>query len=169
MESRFTFRPATTEDRTYIHRLFYLTDVYGDESKQVSESFQKLSQGYVFDWDPQHDGGVIVLDPSGAPAGGVWLRHWADRTAVGFANISPDVPELIIAVEPRNIHHGLGVKLLIAAVELARSTGSELLALHVDHANDRAVRIYKRFGFKVMGTDPLNTGVVMTLDLNGIY
>ncbi|MBM7824337.1 ribosomal protein S18 acetylase RimI-like enzyme [Arcanobacterium pluranimalium] len=166
MTNHFTFRAATEQDRTYIHRLFYLTDVYGDESKPVSSLFGKLSQGYVSDWSPENDGGVIALEPEGVPAGGVWLRHWANKDAVGFANLDPNIPELAIAVEPRNIHRGLGVKLLIAACELAKTQGCEFIALHVDHENLRAVKIYKRFGFTVVGTDPADTGVIMTLRLN---
>ncbi|MFC5369433.1 GNAT family N-acetyltransferase [Arcanobacterium bovis] len=165
MTSHFTFRAATEQDRTYIHRLFYLTDVYGDESKSVSPGFQNLAQGYVFDWNPVEDGGVIALESGGVPAGGVWLRRWNKEDVVGFANLGPNVPELAIAVEPRNIHRGLGVKLLVAACELAKSQGCEFIALHVDHGNLRAVNVYKRFGFKVLGIDPADTGVVMKLPL----
>ncbi|EEI15938.1 hypothetical protein HMPREF0298_2272 [Corynebacterium lipophiloflavum DSM 44291] len=105
----FTLRPARESDRTYIQRLNYLTEVFGDESAPLSESSLRGVNEYVDQWDPLRDGGVIAFDPYRTPAGGVWLRHWASPEQ-GFANLCPDVPELAIAVENRFAGHALGTR-----------------------------------------------------------
>ena len=155
----FTLRPARESDRTYIQRLNYLTEVFGDESATLSESSLRGVNEYVDQWDPLRDGGVIAFDPYRTPAGGVWLRHWASPEQ-GFANLCPDVPELAIAVENRFAGHALGTTLLRAACDLARSQGARHLALFVDPDNPRARHRYETFGFDNTAADN-----VMALEL----
>ncbi len=73
----FSIRPASVSDRTYIARLFFLTDVFGDETKPVSEFHTRDLPGYVDDWDPERDGGFMAFDQFSVPAGGIWLRYWS--------------------------------------------------------------------------------------------
>lgn len=142
----FSLRPATESDRTYIQRLNFLAEVFGDETSALSETTLPDLIGYVDDWDPATDGGVIAFDEYRTPAGGVWLRHWASEDQ-GHANLGPDVPELAIAVENRFAGHALGARLLDAACNLARSQGATRIALFVDPNNPRARHRYEKFGF----------------------
>ena len=48
----FTLRPASESDRTYIQRLNYLTEVFGDESAPLGESSLHGVAEYVDQWDP---------------------------------------------------------------------------------------------------------------------
>lgn len=139
-------RPAAESDRTYIQRLNFLTDVFGDESGEIDESSITDLIAYVDHWDPERDGGVIAFDEYRTPAGGVWLRHWQDPEE-GHANLSPEVPELALAVENRFHGHALGAKLLQAACDLARSQGAQRIVLFVDPDNPRARHRYEEFGF----------------------
>lgn len=144
---QFTLRPATESDRTYLQRLNYLADVLGDESAVIGEEERDGVAGYVDDWNPDRDGGIVAFDQWRTPAGGVWLRYWASPEQ-GHANLGPDTPELAIAVESRFAGHRLGVQLLQAAADLAREQGARQVALWVDPDNPRARHRYESFGFR---------------------
>ncbi|WIM68219.1 GNAT family N-acetyltransferase [Corynebacterium breve] len=139
--------PATESDRTYFARLFFLTDVYGDESRAVSDYHLRDIVGYVDDWNPTRDGGFVVYDENRIPAGGIWFRYWEGPDALGWANLGPDIPELAIAVESRFAGKGISRLLLDAAVDLGRSQGAPALALSVAADNPRARHVYEKFGF----------------------
>lgn len=156
----FTLREATESDRTYLRRLNYLADVFGDEEGCIGEAERDGSDEYVGEWDPERESGVIAFDQFRTPAGGVWLRYWSSPEQ-GHANLGPDVPELAIAVENRYAGHKLAVQLLDAAVDLARRRGAPQVALWVDPANTRARHRYEDYGFNdVEGHDN-----VMALDI----
>ncbi|OEY13444.1 GNAT family N-acetyltransferase [Corynebacterium sp. BCW_4722] len=156
----FTLREATESDRTYLRRLNYLTEVFGDEEGTIGEKERDGSDIYVGEWDPERESGVIAFDQFRTPAGGVWLRYWATPEE-GNANLGPDIPELAIAVENRYAGHQLAVQLLDAAADLARRQGAPKLALWVDPGNPRARHRYETFGF----TDVEGHDNVMALDL----
>ncbi|QPK83644.1 GNAT family N-acetyltransferase [Corynebacterium qintianiae] len=156
----FTLHPATESDRTYLQRLNFLADVFGDEDGELSDDAVRGVESYVDDWDPQRDGGVIAFDSYRTPAGGVWLRYWKTPEE-GHANLGPDVPELAIAVENRFAGNALGATLLDAACELARSQGAKRIALWVDPENPRARHRYEVFGFSDTGTG----AATMAMDL----
>ncbi|WP_267207605.1 GNAT family N-acetyltransferase [Corynebacterium sp. Marseille-P8863] len=160
----FQFRRAVEADRTYLQRLNYLTEVFGDEDapmhEQHRDSIVSGVDDYVYGWDPDSDGGIIATDEFHTPAGGLWFRYW-DAPSKGHANLGPDIPELAIAIEGRFAGQRLGALLLEQAVQLGREQGAERLALWVDPDNPRARHRYEQFGFDdVKGLDN-----VMALDL----
>ena len=79
----FRFRRATESDRTYLERIYFLAEAHGDESSELFSDYPTYAAGYIGDWDPERDGGVIVYDALGVPAGAIWLRFWEDTSAVG--------------------------------------------------------------------------------------
>lgn len=162
--SEFTFRRATESDRTYLQRLNFLADVFGDESAELGEDARAGVAPYVDDWSPERDGGVIAFDEHRTPAGGVWLRYW-ETAADGHAFIGPDVPEIAIAVENRFAGNQLAVRLLHEAADLAREQGAPQLALWVDPDNDRARHRYESFGF--VGVDGEDDVMVYGLGADG--
>lgn len=156
----FTFRPATESDRTYLQRLNFLTEVFGDESAEPGRDVRAGVVRYIDDWDPERDGGVIAFDEGRTPAGGAWLRYWRSRND-GHANLDPDTPEVAIAVENRFAGHRLGAALLEEVCNLARSQGARRVALWVDPDNPRARHRYEQFGF----TDVAGMDNVMVVEL----
>lgn len=149
----FRLREATESDRTYLRRLNYLTDVFGDEGGNVGDNEREGAETYVGQWDPERESGIVAFDQFDVPAGGVWLRYWQSPDD-GHANLSPDIPEIAIAVENRYAGHRLAVKLLQAAVGLATRQGAPKVALWVDPDNERARHRYESFGFEdVAGHD----------------
>ncbi len=144
----FTLRPATEADRTYLARLLYLTDVFGDETGQISEGFAEDLEAYVGAWAPDQ-GGIIALSPEGIPAGGVWVRAGGEkRPPYGFVEAA--IPELAIAVEGRYAGRGLGTRLIRAMMDQARAAGHPGVSLAVDAGNDRARRLYLKLGFELV-------------------
>ena len=143
----FHLREAVESDRTYLRRLNYLTDVFGDEGANVGDSEREGAETYVGQWDPERESGIVAFDQFDVPAGGVWLRYWQSPDD-GHANLSPDIPEIAIAVENRYAGHRLAVKLLQATVDLATRQGAPKVALWVDPDNERARHRYESFGFK---------------------
>lgn len=156
----FTFKRATESDRTYLLRLNYLTEVFGDETAAIGQDVLSGVTSYIDAWDPMRDGGIIAFDEYRTPAGGTWLRYWETPTD-GYANIAPNVPELAIAVENRFAGNRLAARLLEAVAELAREQGAPQLALWVDPDNPRARHRYEAFGFR----DYPDSENVMILDI----
>lgn len=156
----FHLREAVESDRTYLRRLNYLTDVFGDEGANVGDSEREGAETYVGQWDPERESGIVAFDQFDVPAGGVWLRYWQSPDD-GHANLSPDIPEIAIAVENRYAGHRLAVKLLQAAVDLATRQGAPKVALWVDPDNERARHRYESFGF----TDVTGHDNVMAVDV----
>ena len=156
----FHLREAMESDRTYLRRLNYLTDVFGDEGANVGDSEREGAETYVGQWDPERESGIVAFDQFDVPAGGVWLRYWQSPDD-GHANLSPDIPEIAIAVENRYAGHRLAVKLLQAAVDLATRQGAPKVALWVDPDNERARHRYESFGF----TDVAGHDNVMAVDV----
>ena len=148
----FTFRRATESDRTYLQRLNYLADVFGDETAPIGAEQRDNVAPYIDDWDPDTDGGIIAFDEFRTPAGGIWLRYWGKRGG-GHADLSPDIPELAIAVENRFAGNKLAAKLLDAVADLAREQGATHIALWVDPDNPRARHRYEEYGFTDYDSD----------------
>ncbi|QNE88677.1 GNAT family N-acetyltransferase [Corynebacterium incognita] len=140
---------ATTEaDRTYVARLNFLTDTFGDEHGELPEDFETDFVYYVEGWEP-NQGGFIAWR-GGVPAGGVWLL-WGTEDNHGYGFVEESIPELAIAVEGRFKGEGIGTALLDAATELARTLGAPGISLSVEQSNERAHRLYQHVGFEPVG------------------
>ena len=62
--------------------------------------------------------------------------------------------ELGISVRKDYWGKGVGTKLMSALISFAGNAGFEILSLEVRSDNDRAIRLYERFGFKKIATYP---------------
>lgn len=167
-------RLAQDDDRTYLSRLFYLTDVLGDETAALGEEHLRDIGPYVGEWSPRVDGGVIAISEYEVPAGGAWLRYFTGEhkgvAYTGRSDADPhddsqwatefdpeDIPELCIAVERRYAGLGLGKRLLRNVCDLAREQTAPAVSLWVDPRNERARRLYDAAGFtplEVPGGEP---------------
>lgn len=167
-------RLAKEEDRTYISRLLYLTNVFGDETADLPPVHRVDLPRYVENWSPLVDGGVIALSEMGVPAGGAWLRYFTygpkGAAYMGAHDADPldesqwateydpeTIPELCIAVEARYRGTGVGRMLLRNVCDLAAAQEAPAIALWVDANNAPARALYESEGFKdinVPGQDP---------------
>ena len=144
-------RPTTESDRTYIARLNFLTDVFGDESATPSAHFVDAYHLYVENWRPT-GGGFIAVDSLGIPCGGIWLIYGTEEEH-GYGHVEEGIPELAIAVENRNQGQGLGTRLLTAAIDQVRESGAPGISLCVDDDNPGAHKLYLRMGFEEVAYD----------------
>ncbi|MEW6944301.1 GNAT family N-acetyltransferase [Trueperella pyogenes] len=140
--------PTTESDRTYLARLNFLTDTFGDEFGSLPEDFDEWYNYYIGTWTPV-DGGLIAWKGH-VPAGGSWLL-WGNENYHGFGHVSDGVPELAIAVERRYAGHGIGPQLIDGVSEIARAAGAPGISLSVAATNERAHRLYLRMGFAPTG------------------
>lgn len=152
------FRVATEGDRGFITEMFRETDTWGDPGKDLSEHFQDDLVRYVDMWTAEQGG--IIAEYEGAPAGAAWLRNFTESEP-GAGYISDDIPELAIALRPTMTGLGLGRKLLGTTLDHARAKGYHSVSLAVDFGNDRARRMYSKFGFIDHGVAPHEECYVM--------
>ncbi len=84
---------------------------------------------------------------------GVCLRH-VTGTLIGYCVLMPVVDEmhlLNLCVAPAAQGAGAGLTLLREAVRLTRASKLDCLLLEVRPSNNRAIRLYERFGFQSIG------------------
>jgi GNAT superfamily N-acetyltransferase len=100
----------------------------------------------------------LAVDPTDAIAGYVHLRLGAAVPAA--ASLSCDRPaEIARLYADRRWHgHGLGPRLMAAAVSTAREWGADVLWLGVWQQNARAIAFYEKQGFVVVGAQDFLLG-----------
>ncbi|MER0071445.1 GNAT family N-acetyltransferase [Corynebacterium sp. KPL2850] len=141
-------RATQESDRTYIARLNFLTDTFGDERGELSSDFTDDFSFYVENWEP-NQGGFIAWEDL-VPAGGVWL-NWGTEDNHGYGFVEPAIPEFAIAVESRFAGQGIATALIDAAISLARTLKAPGISLAVHPDNPRAQGLYERLGFEHVG------------------
>ncbi|MBM7052196.1 MULTISPECIES: N-acetyltransferase [unclassified Rothia (in: high G+C Gram-positive bacteria)] len=149
--SDFTLRAMSEADATYLSRLNFLTDVFGDESAEPSSHFEEEYKFYVGQWTPE-SGGFIAWDGI-IPAGGAWL-NWGTDAHHGAGFVKEGIPEVAIAVESRYQGQGLASLLFDALIDLAREQGAPGICLAVDTRNESARAIYEHKGFEFAAEVP---------------
>jgi GNAT superfamily N-acetyltransferase len=105
---------------------------------------------YVVGWPRPGDSGLIATEDDRRPVGAVWLRTFQAGDP-GYGYVSPDVPELSIAVRAQWRGRGVGRRLLRAQAEQARSRGIAMLSLSVERANP-AAQLYSSQGWQVFAS-----------------
>jgi len=99
---------------------------------------------YVEGWGRAGDTGFVAHNKKdGTLLGAVWLRKMIGKTD------SP--PELALVVTPEHRRHGIGTALL---TQLVRANPEESTILLSFVAGKPVLRLYERFGFKVVKAQP---------------
>jgi len=99
---------------------------------------------YVEGWGRAGDTGFVAHNKKDETLlGAVWLRKMIDKTD------SP--PELAFVVTPEHRRHGIGTALL---TQLVRANPEESTILLSFVAGKPVLRLYERFGFKVVKAQP---------------
>jgi ribosomal-protein-alanine N-acetyltransferase len=108
------------------------------------------------------------------PAGRLWAASMSDKLAgfICYWVLDAEVSLLNFAVHPEERGKGVGRFLLNHMVEEAASRDVEAVWLEVRVSNDRAVRLYRKFGFEKVGVrrkyydDTQEDAIVMCLPLS---
>jgi GNAT superfamily N-acetyltransferase len=142
----YVIRQLTTEDEPILWEMLYQgLSSPGKKELPAREIVQRPEFArYVQGWGRIGDTGFVAHHKKhGGPVGAVWLRKPTNK---------PDAPpELALAVKPEHRHHGIGTALL---TQLVRANPDESTVSLSFVAGRPVLRLYERFGFKVVEERP---------------
>ena len=105
---------------------------------------------YVQGWGRSGDQGFLAYrETTGQSLGAVWIRLLIGEGR-GYGYVDEDTPELSIAVLPQYRSQGIGTALLGSMVSSVSGYASISLSVSADNP---ALRLYKRFGFRIISQD----------------
>jgi aminoglycoside 6'-N-acetyltransferase len=99
---------------------------------------------------PRSEGLVAVADGKVVGMIELWLKRPREPEGARVARIAVD---LGLAVAPNWRGRGVGTALMHAAEDWARANGAERMVLDLNAANEGALRLYERLGYKVHSLD----------------
>lgn len=143
-------RTARSVDGGFLVDMLALTAAWrpGDPTPSRGEILVHPEFARYMDGWPR-TGDVGIVSEAGLPVGAAWFRCFtADDPGFGF--VSPEIPEISIAVVAFWRGRGIGRLLLEALNDLGRGAGHEQLSLSVEPDNP-AVAHYRSVGFERVG------------------
>jgi ribosomal protein S18 acetylase RimI-like enzyme len=144
----YVIRPLTPADEPLLWEMLYQgIHTAGPDSPPPDIVHQPEFARYVAGWGRPGDSGFVAHDRDQAkPLGAAWFRLPESQTGNG-----KPVPELAFAVRSEHRRRGIGAALLTYLVK----ADPECSAVSISVAPDNpAVRLYERFGFKVVQQEP---------------
>jgi GNAT superfamily N-acetyltransferase len=142
----YVIRPLTHQDEPILWEMLHHGLSSAGKHEPASRDVlrrQGISR-YVEDWGRTGDTGFVAHDKkNGVLLGAAWLRCPIDKSGAP--------PELALAVKPEHRRHGIGTALLTQLVR-ANPDHSTISVSFV--AGKPVLRLYERFGFKVVEQRP---------------
>jgi ribosomal protein S18 acetylase RimI-like enzyme len=161
----YSLRRATADDIDILWAMLYEAShaaEYGVPDVAALRG-QPEQARYVEGWGARTDLGVVAIDDdTREPVGAAWLRLLT-REAKGYGYVDDDTPELAIAVLPGHRGRGLGGRMLGALLDAA-SGSFAAVSLSVQ-ADNPALRLYERTGFRIVGGTDEGPSLTMTIEL----
>ena len=155
----YTIRPLTATDEQLLWEMLYQGISSGGAGTVPSPDIVRKPEfaQYVSGWGRPGDSGFVAHDRMAAkPVGAAWFRFPpSQKRENGEA-----VPELAFAVRSENRRQGIGAALLTYMVKA--HPDYSIISIPVSPDNP-TVRLYERFGFKVVEQGPHS--VLMRRDL----
>ena len=141
-----TLRPAGPDDIGFLQAMLAEAMAWRPGTPPPPAS-TVLESRYVRGWPHGGDAGLIAVEGSSAePVGATWYRLMAqDEPGYGF--VDGETPEVTIGVVRARRGMGVGRRLLVALIELARANGHATLSLSVEEENF-ALGLYESVGFE---------------------
>ena len=160
MAAAVMLRPGESQDVTFLRDMVRHTGL--DRSGvTIDEEPPPLSR-YVVGWGRAGDTSLVALDESThVPVGAAWYRLFT-AAEPGYGFVDEATPELTVAVVPSRRGEGIGVALLTAIVEQARSAGFAAISISAVR-DDAVVGLFEQNGFRPIREH--GTAVIMALDL----
>jgi ribosomal protein S18 acetylase RimI-like enzyme len=142
----YVIRQLTTEDEPILWEILYHGLSSSRKKQPPSREIVHRPEfaRYVEGWGRAGDTGFVAHhEKDGMLLGAVWLRKPIDK---------PEAPpELALAVKPEHRRHGIGTALL---TQLVRANPEQSTISLTFVAGKPVLRLYERFGFKVMEKRP---------------
>ena len=144
-----TIRALTPEDEPFLWEMLYQAIHVPEGQAGPPRSVLQLPElaWYVEAWGRPGDCGFLAEVEETGPVGAVWIRLPTGGTR-GYGYVADDTPELSMAVMPG--FRGLGTGTALLERLLASPCGAAPISLSVS-ADNPAVRLYRRFGFEIVG------------------
>ena len=173
----YSVRRATPDDVDFLWAMLYEASYAAENGVPDAAALRGHAElaRYVEGWNARSDPGVVAVDDdTREPVGAAWLRLLTGETK-GYGYVDDATPELAIAVTRGHRGRGLGGRMLRELLDAARGS-FDAASLSV-RADNPAVRLYERTGFRVVGGDTdTEAGAVaepasltMTIDLRRRY
>lgn len=141
---QLTIRPATTEDWPRIWPLFKTVLSTGDTYTPPPETTEPEGRAYWM----ERAIAVYVAEENGAVVGTYCLR-------INLPGLSSHVANAGYMVDPRAAGRGIGSRMCEHSFVEARNRGFEAMQFNaVVSTNHRAVALWQRHGFTIIGTAP---------------
>jgi GNAT superfamily N-acetyltransferase len=160
----YDIKPLMKEDLKFQEEMLYQS-LYVPEDKEVFPReivHNPLIYKYVKNWGRPGDYGFVAeVKETKQKIGAAWYRLFPSNDK-GFGFISPEIPEVSLAVDYHYRDHGVGTHLLNALIDHAKNEGYKTISVSVDPEND-AIHLYHRLGFKIVESPMPH--FVMELDL----
>jgi ribosomal protein S18 acetylase RimI-like enzyme len=130
----YAIRQLTSEDEPLLWEILYYGLSSGTNEPPPRDVVHRPEiSRYVEGWGRAGDSGFVAHDKKNrALLGAAWLRQPTDESDVS--------PELALAVKPEHRRHGIGTALLTISISFV--------------AGKPVLRLYERFGFKVVEQRP---------------
>lgn len=79
----------------------------------------------------------------------------------GFTNINGSAATIYVFADPDRLNQGIGRNTMVQLLKVAGENNFTNLSLETKTTNDRAFRLYERFGFTALDTSPVTEKVTM--------
>ena len=145
----YVIRPLTASDEQLLWEMLY-QGIYsaGGESPSPEVVHQPEFARYVTGWGRAGDSGFVAHEyDQSKPLGAVWFRY----PETPPTETESSIPELAFAVRSEHRRRGIGAALLTYLVKANPECSAVTIPVSPDNP---AVRLYERFGFKVVDQGP---------------
>lgn len=102
---------------------------------------------YIESFGSRKGDACLVAESDALVVGAIWVRYMH-----GCGYVDDDTPEISLSLYPAYRNNGIGSQLLNSMLDLLKNNGVKKVSLSVSRTN-RAVSLYKRFGFEIIDRD----------------
>ncbi len=151
MRKEIEITEISAEDQLLLGDMLYLAIFVPPGSPAPPREVVQIPElsRYFQHWGKSGDIGYLAVDSATRrPIGAAWLRLLTGENA-GYGHVNDDTPELAIALLPAYRNQGIGSELMRRLISTAAGR-YDAISLSVNRDN-RAVHLYRRFGFETVG------------------
>lgn len=135
-----TIRPASEADAAFLVEMLVLTlQTQPQFAARKLQDLQTLARFEMMGWQPGRDFAFVACLGK-ERAGAVWLQSGGEVSGKTFT--------VGIAILPEFQGQGIGARLMEYALAFCKENQAISVDLKVSPANEKALRLYRRFGFE---------------------
>jgi len=144
-------RPGTAKDLPFLREMLFEAAFWrpGQKRPALEEGLARVDLSYLLhSWGRKGDTAVIAHTRDGRKVGAAWYRFWNSRQH-SYGYVSPQIPELAIAVHDAYRGIGIGHLLMESLLRTAAEQGIEKVSLSVEVDNP-AINFYQSHDFEAV-------------------